>query len=375
MGELLPDRYPNRDFFIVDVSDTGPKDDLASMEHPVFSLATKPDKRELSYRTSTGKRLTVGPSSKGLATIFDKDILLYCISKLVHLKNEYERTGSGKEITPIVEFSAHECMVACNWRTNDAGYRRFRDALYRLRGTTLVTDIETGGKKASKVFGLIDEGEIVSMKDGEQTPFEDEGRMSRVRIKLSEWIFRSVQSDEVLSIDRKYFRIRRPLERRLYELARKHVGNKTEPWKIGIEKLQTKVGTCAPLKKFRFNLKEIIRDGNIPEYGFQLDGDMVVMQRIDTVPPLDMVDLIPLRADTLDKGQKIAAQLRVSVFDLHREWSEWSRSKDEAPDNADAAFIAFCKQKIGSAHAQRVVTARQEAEEAEQLGFVLPDIK
>ena len=40
---LLPERHPNRDFFVCDILDASPKDDLGSMEHPMFSLSTKPD--------------------------------------------------------------------------------------------------------------------------------------------------------------------------------------------------------------------------------------------------------------------------------------------------------------------------------------------
>ena len=39
---LLPDRHPNLDFFVLDIADAVPKDDMATMEHPLFSLATKP---------------------------------------------------------------------------------------------------------------------------------------------------------------------------------------------------------------------------------------------------------------------------------------------------------------------------------------------
>ena len=46
---LLPDRHPTADFFICDVLDAIPKDDMASMEHPIFSLSTRPDRRILSY--------------------------------------------------------------------------------------------------------------------------------------------------------------------------------------------------------------------------------------------------------------------------------------------------------------------------------------
>jgi hypothetical protein len=46
---LLPQRHPNHDLFICDVLDAIPKDDMASMEHPIFSLATKADTRILRY--------------------------------------------------------------------------------------------------------------------------------------------------------------------------------------------------------------------------------------------------------------------------------------------------------------------------------------
>src|SRR3546814_21188706 len=46
---LLPVRHPNQDLFICDVLDAIPKDDMASKEHPVFSLSTKPDNRTRRY--------------------------------------------------------------------------------------------------------------------------------------------------------------------------------------------------------------------------------------------------------------------------------------------------------------------------------------
>src|SRR5579862_3832231 len=79
---LLPDRHPIQDFFICDVMDAIPKDDMGSMEHPIFSLATKPDTSIREYEHN-GVKIAVLPSALGLATIHDKDILIYCISQLV----------------------------------------------------------------------------------------------------------------------------------------------------------------------------------------------------------------------------------------------------------------------------------------------------
>jgi hypothetical protein len=70
---LLPDRHPIQDFFICDVTDAIPKNDMASMEHPIFSLATKPDISIREYEHK-GVRVTIAPSALGMATIHDKDI-------------------------------------------------------------------------------------------------------------------------------------------------------------------------------------------------------------------------------------------------------------------------------------------------------------
>jgi hypothetical protein len=66
--------------------DAIPKDDMGSMEHPIFSLSTKPDKNIRRYEHN-GVKVTVTPSVRGLATVHDKDILIYCISQLVAKMN------------------------------------------------------------------------------------------------------------------------------------------------------------------------------------------------------------------------------------------------------------------------------------------------
>jgi len=115
MGQLfLPDRHPVRDFFVLDILDVVPRSDMASMEHPLFSLTTKPETRDLVYEHD-GNRLEIIPSVRGLPTVFDKDILIYCISKLMHLKN------SGREIGPKVRLTTHDLLVATNRPTNNLG--------------------------------------------------------------------------------------------------------------------------------------------------------------------------------------------------------------------------------------------------------------
>ena len=138
---LLPDRHPQRDFFILDIADVVPKDDTASMAHPIFSLATKPDMRFLHYESTNGDILEIEPSGKGLPTIFDKDILIFCISQLMHKKNRGEKIGKR------VRFSAREMMVSTNRRTDGDAYELLEKAFSRLRGTNFKTTIRTGGRR------------------------------------------------------------------------------------------------------------------------------------------------------------------------------------------------------------------------------------
>jgi Replication initiator protein A len=86
-GNLLPDRHQQDDLFVCDVADAVLKDDMASMEHPFFSLAKKPETSIRRYENGD-RWLEVVPSVKGLATIYDKDILIYCISQLIAKMNE-----------------------------------------------------------------------------------------------------------------------------------------------------------------------------------------------------------------------------------------------------------------------------------------------
>ena len=84
--------------------------------------------------------------------------------------------------------------------------------------------------------------------------------------------FNAVQAHEVLTINPDYFRLRKPIERRLYELARKHCGDQTR-FVIGIELLQDKCGSQSSLKEFRRALREVIEADTLPDYKLSIDND------------------------------------------------------------------------------------------------------
>ena len=326
MKPLLPVRHPNHDFFVCDIFDTLPyfKDDMGSMEHPVFSLSTKTDRRVLHYEHN-GNTITIKPGYTGLPTIHDKDILIYCAS--------YLRAAIAEGHTPsqIIRFTAYDFLVSTNRLTNGAYYERFKAGLDRLQGIVINTNIKTGGLTIEEGFGLINGWKAVK---------EDEsGRVIAAEIELSKWFYRAILSNELLTISQDYFRIRKPLERRVYELARKHCGNQPE-WKIGLKTLHKKIGTTAPIRKLRFQVKELAESNHLPDYRISMTGDVVKFtpRRSGTSGNHLPEDMPP---DLVDKAKEAAPGW--DVYGLWHEWKDWSG--DKPLSNWKAAFIGFCRKK------------------------------
>jgi len=326
---LFPRRHPQKDFFVLDIADVVPKDDTASMEHPLFSLATKPDMRELTYGTEENSVLII-PSGMGLPTIFDKDILIFCVSQLIHRQNQ------GLPIGKTVRFSARELSIATNRPIGGNHYKRLEQAFMRLRGTTFKTNIRTGGKVETRIFGMIDEGGFVMKDDGSY-------RLDFCEVVLSDWLMRAIEGSEVLTLSEDYFRLRRPLERRIYEIARKHCGHQKR-WNIGLEKLQLKTGSSAPLKRFRHNLRQIIEDDHTPDYRIELtDTDQVIFRPRKALKNPD-ASLLLISTDAEEKARTIAREKGWDYYALEQEWRDFARSK-EPPRDPDHAFLGFCKKK------------------------------
>ena len=126
--------------------------------------------------------------------------------------------------------------------TDGRGYEALRAALRRLQGTQIETNITTGGTEQLDIFSLIDRARIVRETR--------DGRMQEIEIELSDWVFNAIRAREVLTLHRNYFRLRKPLERRLYELARKHCGRQKQ-WRIGLACPAGKCGSASTLREFR----------------------------------------------------------------------------------------------------------------------------
>ncbi|NIZ10975.1 replication initiator protein A [Pseudooceanicola sp. HF7] len=330
-GYLLPGQHGQVDFFICDILDAVPKGDMAMMEHPVFSLSTRPDRRILSYE-HRGTRIEVTPSVKGLATIHDKDILIFCISQLMAAVN------AGRAVSRTLTLRAHDLLVATNRETSGDAYRRLKESFERLAGTRITTNIVTGDEEATTGFGLIEAWRIVKKTRG--------GRMVSVTVTLSDWLFRAVLSKSVLTLSRDYFRLRKPLERRIYELARKHCGRQPE-WRVSVEVLLKKSGSASPRRVFRRMLRDMIESDHLPDYEMaEEEGDIIrFTRRAQVVEPGP--EAPPLSAAALDEARR--RMPGADVYALEAEWRDfWAASGRPRLRSADAAFLGFVRKKAGS---------------------------
>lgn len=251
---LAPVRHPQRDFYVADILDLAPKDDMASMEHPLFALKAG-DKRVREYKRG-GVSVRVMPGHDGCATVHDKDVWIYCISQLV------EGMNRGREdVSRTVRFTAYDFLVTTNRRTDGDAYLAMAAAMARLRGTSIETDIETAEQRERQGFGLVDSWRVVEKKGG---------RMVAVEVTLPDWLYRSVQAKQVLTLSPDYFRIRKPLDRRIYELARKHCGSQKQ-WQCSVVALHEKSGSTDTVRKLRAALKVLAASDELPDYSVTFD--------------------------------------------------------------------------------------------------------
>jgi hypothetical protein len=272
----------------------------------------------------------------GLATIHDKDILIYCISQLVAKQN------AGSPSHKTLHLKAYDLLVSTNRNTDGRGYKQLEAALDRLSGTRIKTNIKTNEQSIKEGFGLIDSWRIIRNTKSE--------RMSLIAINLSDWVFNAVLGREVLTLHRDYFRLRKPLERRIYELGRKYCGKQDE-WAISLELLKKKCGSGSEDFEFRRLVdvicKEDVLHHHIPDYALSFDGNILWFANRHTMkalPPPEATLYPTLDPETYNDARIVAPGY--DVYYLEEQWRVfWVESGRPELKSADAAFIGFCKSR------------------------------
>jgi plasmid replication initiation protein len=300
------------------------------MEHPFYSLSKKPETTVRMYRNGD-QWLKVTPSVNGLATIYDKDILIYCISQIM------AKLKKGEKVSKRVRINSRDLLVFTNRGTAGKDYEALQDAIERIRGTTITTNIRTGDEEQTDTFGLIDASSI-RRKHGL------DGRLQSCEITLSDWVFNAIEHNEVLTLHRDYFRLRKPIERRIYELGRKHCGQQPS-FKISLEQLHKKSGSKSSDFEFRRAVRGLAASDHLPDYRVEFDAkaDMVMFinrntMKIGTGEEEDEPWAGALRPDY------DAIRAAAPGWDpryLEEQFRAWLTKKERIPKQPEKMFIKF----------------------------------
>lgn len=263
-------RRQQLDLFLMDLISASPKDDQHSMEHPLFSLSQDRDMAPFTY-DYRGMSLRIAPSELGRATQKDKDILIYCGSQVAAAMNRNEGAAPPPSVALM---TVHDFLKVTGRSTGADAYQVVQNALTRLQGTTItynykLVDAEGNPEKGVGGINLIQRWKVI--EEGEHA--------GRIQIELASWHYEAIIKRSMLTLNHEYFELDSNLERRLYELARKHCGTKQEGWMIGLEALRTKCGYKADLKYFRRSIKKLAQ---ILEYSltYMDSNDSVVVTRL-----------------------------------------------------------------------------------------------
>lgn len=236
------------------------KGERASMAFPFFALSKGRRMTPLLYKDGNVS-IEIRPSSTGLATIYDKEILLYVASLMV------EKMNAGVEPGQEFSFTGHDFLRVTGSNRSARSYDRISKALERLQGTQVRTNIEAGGEGEDGFFSWVSEAKVQYYRTG-----NDKKRLKAITIRLCDWLYRAIKKDtRILTYNQRYFSLS-PVARRLYELARSHCGYQ-ERFVIGLEKLRKKVGSEDTLAKFKHQLGKIAEEDQLPEYSIELAFD------------------------------------------------------------------------------------------------------
>jgi plasmid replication initiation protein len=226
------------------------RDEQSIMSFPFFSLSKSPTHDTLVFEHK-GIKLKVEPGRKGRATIYDADMLLFCATIL------NQAVDSGNVHSRRIGFRAATFLKFSGRGRGGNRYLAMRDMLYRLKTTMFVTNIETGGKRREAGFSLIDNYTIE----------EDTGRLE---IWINEWFYDAIVKDRaVIPVHPEYFMIKNPTARKIYEVAKRHIGRDLT-WSIGLINLQKRVGHMSEPRKFKAKLEQIAAENTLPEFSIMI---------------------------------------------------------------------------------------------------------
>jgi plasmid replication initiation protein len=187
-------------------------------------------------------------------------MLIYLISLM------QERMNRSEKMNRVFRFTGHDFFRINGTKPNGNAYIRIEQSLDRLKSTTIKTNLldDDGKSGHTAAFSWIDDYDILwrENKNGDRS-------MKSVTVALSSRLYNAILNNKrILTYDAAYFQLK-PLEKRLYEIARAHVGQQ-KAFRMNLEKLRLRVGIQNDLRRFKASLQAIASQRKSPLPGYAL---------------------------------------------------------------------------------------------------------
>lgn len=320
------------------------KDLQQHMAHPFFGLSKRPCYQTITY--NSGKDwLKIKPSSTGRATIYDKDILVYIISQLI------QKERNNEIVTRHVTINPAELLKSINRGVGGKDYKALIDALDRLEGTRIQTNIVQGGTVETTAYGMVDSYTAIRKDD------KLDGRMLSLKVSLSTQLFNAIKTKkELLTVNPEYFKLSRPIEKKIYEIARKHVGKKSQH-AISTKTILEKSGSMGNIRDLRRSIKKMIethaKNRTFPDYDmmYNAEKDQITFSQKDRWWDKNVVAenfVFPkFTPATYEEAKKRAPSW--DIYYLEAEFEKWVMTKpgefNFERSRLAKAYLGFCANK------------------------------
>lgn len=265
MSSALNKKLVQADLFgaLPDFADIPGRGDQESMQRPMFSLSKSKRVKPIDYRSPDGALYVyvTAPPEYGIASIYDQDLMFFFTS-VVRQQKQHGRN----DISPKIQFHPADALKFLGRDTGGRAYVGLASALTRLRSTSIKTNIRVGDKQREANFGWIDAWYNV---EDHKT-----GRSLGMEVHLSKWFFDLICDEKnLLSVNPDYFSLTGGIERRLYQIGRKHAGGHGKSgWSISLKTLFPKTGATGTERMFNHRLKHIVAANNLPDVHLELAG-------------------------------------------------------------------------------------------------------
>ena len=246
------------DLFAAYFTDIATRDQRDTMERPFFSLSKGKRLKPIDYEVGNVSVKVTANAEHGMATIYDADILIWAVSQI------RESLDRGEEASRYIRFHPTDLLKSVRRRTSGKEFILLREALRRLAGTYVETNIRVTEKRA-RTTGF----HWLEKWDEERDPTT--GKTIYMEMTIPDWLYQGIlDSKGVLTIHEDYFLLAGGLERFLYRVARKHGGHQELGWQFTMAQLHEKSGVTSPLKNFVLKIREIVAADSLPEYALEL---------------------------------------------------------------------------------------------------------